>query len=1124
MSRFGSSLFRTLAFLGILLCVAFFPGSARGQSTSPVPTVPPRHLGASLAPARATTSPEAAPAPSSSVLANNWTPLANLPGFRANTMLLLTDGRVLVQDYGSTNWYFLTPDNTGSYINGTWSPLGSSPMQCFDTKTQSTEIYRPLYFASAVLPDGRVVMMGGEYNFAVSNSEVWTNLGEIYDPAANTWTCLSSPSGWNRLGDAMSVVLPDGTFQLGDAVGIQIATLNLSTNPPTWTVTTPAGKSADDLGYNNEEGWTLLPNGTVLTLEVWNTSELTSTPALVYSPSALAWNSAGTTPDPLVLVSKGGITYREVGPSLLRPDGTVFASGATGFNDIYNSNTNSWASGPPFPTVVDSGSCPQGTYTNVTEQYVAADAPAALLPDGNVLIEASPVDNTCKWVRPSAFFEFDGTNLTQVAGTPNSANSVSFSGRLLVLPSGQILFTDSTGDAEIYTGSGSPNSAWAPTITSAPVAVGAGGTNFQITGTQFNGLSQAVAYGDDYQAATNYPLVRITNLASQHVFFARTHGHSSMGVATGTAPVSTYFDVPANIELGASTLVVVANGIASTSVPVNVLKPGNSALGSSPNPSAAGQMVTFTATVTGTGGTPTGSATFFDGTTSLGTGPLSAGGVATFATSSLGIGLHSITAQYSGDANFGSTTSTAIAQEVNGQTATATVSSSLNPSLFGQSVTFAATVNGTGGTPTGMVTFLDGNISNDGNTLLGTASLGGNNASFSTSSLPVGIHAITIQYGGDPNFNSAMSTAVTQVVNPIPTTTTVASSVNPSANGQSVTFTATVTSSGGTPTGIVTFLDGANTLGPGTLSAGVATFATPSLTVGSHSITASYGGNAAFAISASAAITQVVNRISSTAAVSTSPNPSVVGLPVTFTATVTGTGGTPTGTVTFLEGATSLGTGTLNAGVATFTTSSLPAGPQSIMASYGGDAIFNVSTSPAVSEQVNLAGFGPVPAQTVVAGQSIPINLTAYVATGFNMTFTLSCTGLPAKSSCLFNQNPVMPGPPPNGTVIQVMFGTASSNLPGRPWDGNPWPWETLGIVSILAILLASCRTRVRSARRLRLAFSSCLAIIVLAAVLAGCGNTPAPYTGTPKGPASFTVTGTSGGTTISAQVNVTIQ
>jgi len=140
---------------------------------------------------------------------------------------------------------------------------------------------------------------------------------------------------------------------------------------------------------------------------------------------------------------------------------------------------------------------------------------------------------------------------------------------MLTLPNGQVIYTDGSKDVEIYTPIGSPQPSWAPTITSAPTSV-TRGTSYQIKGTQFNGLSQAEGYGDDSAAATNYPLVRITNQGTGHVFYARTHNHSSMGVATGTRAVSTSFDVPAGAETGASNLEVVANGIASNPVTVTV--------------------------------------------------------------------------------------------------------------------------------------------------------------------------------------------------------------------------------------------------------------------------------------------------------------------------------------------------------------------------------------------------------------------------------------------------------------------------------------------------------------------------------------------------------------------------
>jgi hypothetical protein len=139
----------------------------------------------------------------------------------------------------------------------------------------------------------------------------------------------------------------------------------------------------------------------------------------------------------------------------------------------------------------------------------------------------------------------------------------------MMLPNGQLLQTDESGDVEIYTPRGRPNPAWAPTVINWSAFVSRG-TNGVVVGTQFNGISQASAYGDDAQSATNYPLVRITNGSTGHVTYARTHDHSTMAVATGSAVVSTTFFVPANTELGVSTLQVIANGIASDGVPITI--------------------------------------------------------------------------------------------------------------------------------------------------------------------------------------------------------------------------------------------------------------------------------------------------------------------------------------------------------------------------------------------------------------------------------------------------------------------------------------------------------------------------------------------------------------------------
>jgi hypothetical protein len=190
-----------------------------------------------------------------------------------------------------------------------------------------------------------------------------------------------------------------------------------------------------------------------------------------------------------------------------------------------------WTAGPDFP-----------------DNDNAGDSFAVLLPSGNVLVFGVSGN----------LYEFDGTTFTLTGsafGTP------------LLLPTGQVLILGNS--LSLYTGKGQPEAQWAPAITSVSTRI-AHGKTFRIAGRQFNGLSQAMAFGDEFQNATNYPLVRITNRATGHVFYAKTHDHSTMGVATGNAIVSTNFDVPVTIERGAAVLQVVANGIGSVGVAVTV--------------------------------------------------------------------------------------------------------------------------------------------------------------------------------------------------------------------------------------------------------------------------------------------------------------------------------------------------------------------------------------------------------------------------------------------------------------------------------------------------------------------------------------------------------------------------
>src|SRR5580704_17290732 len=447
--------------------------------------------------------------------------LVHQPPDGVGISFLMTDGTVITQGNAESDWAKLTPDDKGSYLNGTWKKIASLP-----------SVYVPDAFASAVLADGRLVIVGGEYN---NNQFALTNLAAIYDPAKDTWARLGHPKSWGYIGDSPSAVLPDGRYVVGRKLDHRLAALDPATLQ--WTELNDTGKS----DFNAEEGWTLMPDGSILTFDVENAPHSER-----YIDSEQKWVSAGSTivdlHSPYVgsCIPYGGGCYHppgEVGPGVLRPDGTVFATGSAsktgaGHTAVYHLSTGKWTVGPDFPNGDNAG-----------------DSFAVLLPSGDVLVLGDS----------GQLYDFDGTNLK-----PDKFSGVA---PILMLPTGQVFAASNV--AAVYNPVGKYQQSWAPVITNLPKTVTRGST-YKIFGQQFNGLSQAAAFGDEFQTATNYPLVRITNQASHHVLYAKTHDHSTMGVATGTAKVFTNFDVPANMETGTSTLEVVANGIPSKPVSITV--------------------------------------------------------------------------------------------------------------------------------------------------------------------------------------------------------------------------------------------------------------------------------------------------------------------------------------------------------------------------------------------------------------------------------------------------------------------------------------------------------------------------------------------------------------------------
>src|SRR5208337_850213 len=478
-----------------------------------------------------------------------------------------------------------------------------------------------------------------------------------------------------------------------------------------------------------------------------------------------------------------------------------------------------------------------------------------------------------------------------------------------------------------------------------------------------------------------------------------------------------------------------ANGLSApptspATLTVKVTAATTTTLTASASSSVFGQAVTFTATVKAVPpatGSPTGSVTFMDGSITLGTEVLSTSGKATLTTKALPAGQDTITAVYSGDTNFATSTSAAVNQLVNKDSTSMTkVSSTANPSVYGQSVTFSTTVQAMtpgSGVPTGPVTFYDGP-----NTVLGTATLNSSGvARFKNSGLAPGSYTITASYLGDSNFMAPTTApaALSQTVNKDNTTTTILSSPNPSSFGQSVTFTATVKAAApgsGVPTGTVTFYDGSPSQGTplGTAmlyGSGQATIPIGTLSVGSHTITAMYSGDTNFIAtlkSDPATTTQTVNPAATKTTVVSSANPSSFGQSVTFTATVSVTGsgsGTPTGSVNFyLDGSTTpLYTAPLtSAGSASFPTSALAVplavGSQSITAVYEGDGNFAASPrstplNETVTKDATTTSLTSSASSSTMHGQSVTFTATVTpvspgngTPTG-NVTFTITSNG-----------------------------------------------------------------------------------------------------------------------------------
>jgi len=469
----------------------------------------------------------------------------------AEHMYLMTNGKVLIQSRGGggfEKWWLLTPDANGNYLDGTWEQAAQPPAG-----------YNPQNVNGAVLHSGNFIIVGGEQNTAANGAfEENSNQSYLYDVVKNTWTFVTPPNNgegdWTGIGAAPFVELADGRIMVGWNGGRNTAGLYAMLFDPktsTWTATGTNKRTS-----NGEQGYTLLSNDKIL--NIWNGD---NSPELVgyteiFDPQTGLW-----TPAARIGYDLG---HGEIGPALTLPNGKVLAMGATGRNALYDPILNSWTSVPDFPKLKNG------------LQAVAADNPAAVLPNGNVLVQTSAFVSSTEgsfFMAPGTWYEYDTPSNTWITLPDDlitaASGSIANGTNMLVLPNGQVMVSSEYGYMNLYTPTGKANASWLPIIDSISATNLSPKITYTLSGKQLAGLTQGTFWGDEQQNATNYGLVQITNKASHHVFYARVTDYSNTSIAPNV-PSTFSFTFNEKVEDGPSSIRVVASGVASLPFDVNI--------------------------------------------------------------------------------------------------------------------------------------------------------------------------------------------------------------------------------------------------------------------------------------------------------------------------------------------------------------------------------------------------------------------------------------------------------------------------------------------------------------------------------------------------------------------------
>jgi len=444
-------------------------------------------------------------------------------------MLLLSDATVMVQNGNGAGWFRLMSDSTGGYTNGIWT--NDIPAMAFPRK----------FYSSDILPDGRVFVAGGEHPNAPNNQQQ-TN-AQVFNPLTTNWTVTADAGGVN-FSDSESVILPNGN--------VLVHPVSSGTNNPNVTMIYNPGLDSWTVGptkiyAQTEESWVKLPDESILTIGRGTTNSER------YIPSLNLWIKDADVPVKVY-------TNFETGAAFLLPNGRAFFLGATGHTALYTAtgttNMGSWAAGPDIP-----------------DGHVADDVPAAMMVNGRILCAVGGYPLNGGTTGEVWFCEYDYSvgSIGAFALTRSPTNSAigasfhsaSYNLSMLDLPDGTVLMSlgASSGQLYVYQPDTSPLTYGKPTIDS--VSWNQDGS-LHLTGKLFNGISEGSAFGDDAQEASNYPIVRLTDVAG-NVTYARTFNWSSTSVMTSNKVVTTEATLPASIHdaPGKYSLAVIANGVAS---------------------------------------------------------------------------------------------------------------------------------------------------------------------------------------------------------------------------------------------------------------------------------------------------------------------------------------------------------------------------------------------------------------------------------------------------------------------------------------------------------------------------------------------------------------------------------